>query len=115
MNDGFEENPRVSPGGEIGELRDEVQALRMWLCAALIIMIVVGFSANLFLFKQVRMVSNEVDTANSAIKNFNTPKAIDFWNRLVQYSHTHPDFAPIVSKYGPFLNQTFLGNPPAKQ
>jgi hypothetical protein len=112
---GFQENPQVSSGGEIGELREEVQALRSWLCAALIMIIVFGFSANLFLFKQVRMVGNEVNTANDAIKNFNTPKAIDFWNRLVQYSHQHPDFAPIVSKYGPYLNQTFLGNPPVKQ
>ena len=111
---GFEEKPEGSGGGEFGELREEVQSLRTWFCAALMVMIVFSLSANLFFFKQISVAGAQISStetaADLATRNFNTPKAIDFWNRLVQDAHSHPDFVPVINKYSPVLSQTLLGN-----
>jgi hypothetical protein len=83
------------------------------------LLIVFSCSLDFFLLKQVSSVGTQIKVSNdyfeAEVRNFNTPMAIEYWNRLVQYSRSHPEFVPIINKYQPALGQTLLGNNLAKQ
>lgn len=109
MNE-FEQAPQGSSGSSVAELQEEVQSLRTLLSASLILMIVFSLVINLFLLKQVSALRAQTEVFATANNNFNTAKAIDYWNHLVQYARTHPEFAPVINKFSPALNQTLLGS-----
>ncbi len=107
----FEEKPEPSSSSGPAELQEEVRSLRTMLSASLILLIVFGLSVDLFLFKQVSVLGADADRYEQGINGFNAPKARDFWNRLVAYSRTHPEFAPVINKFSPTVNYTLFGNP----
>ncbi len=103
----------------VNELQEEVGSLRLLLSAALIVMIFLSCSVNVYLLKQVSSVQKQIkfsqDMYDAEVKNFNVPLAVEYWNRLVQYSRTHQEYAVIINKYAPALNQTLLGNSSGRQ
>lgn len=111
----FQSSPEFSTGPGIAELQDEVQSLRALVSAFLVVLIVFGFSIDLYLWKHVSVVRKESAQLNAASSNFDSAKAIDYWNHLVQYSRSHPEFVPVISKYNMILNETLIGNPNVKQ
>jgi hypothetical protein len=115
----FEDKSQAFTGSGAMELHEEVQSLKTLLSVALILMIVFGLSVNLFLLKQVSALGTQTalfeQQADQGAKNFNTAKAIEFWNRLVAYSRSHPDYAPVINGLKPALNYTLIGNPGADQ
>jgi hypothetical protein len=113
----FEDKSQAFTGSGTAELQEELHSLRTLLSASLVLMIVFGLSVNLFLLKQVSALGTQTalieQQADQGAKNFNTAKAIEFWNRLVAYSRTHPDYAPVINNLRPALNYTLIGNPGA--
>jgi hypothetical protein len=107
----FDEKSGFQAGSGTAELQDEVNGLRVLLSISLVLMIVFSLSVNVYLLKQVSAVGGQVTAAEKVTGNFNAAKGVDFWNKLVAYSRTHPDFAPVISKFSPALNETLLGNP----
>ncbi len=104
------------PDPVIEELRDEVYTLRTLLSVALICLIVLTLTLDRYLFKQISIESTKTQ-ANKKLEEamkaqFSFEKASDFWNSFVAYSKTHPDAAPLVSKYLSVIDQTVLSSPP---
>src|SRR5580693_7285659 len=98
----FEPASQSPSGSGATELQEELQSLRTLIIAALVLLVVFSGSVNIYLLKQVSLVRNQIDVSKAVftaeVQNFNTPKAIDYWNHLMAYARTHPDFAPIVNK-----------------
>ncbi len=115
----FQQTSTGPSGSGIAELQDEVRSLRTLLSAAIVLLIVFSCSLDFYLLKQVSSVGAQIkiseDVYKAEVSNFNTPLAIEYWNRLVQYARGHSDFTPVIAKYQPALGQTLLGNNNAKQ
>jgi hypothetical protein len=111
----FEQTSQAPSGSGIAELQENVHSLRTLLSATLVLLIVFSLIMNLFLLKQVSSLRAQTEAMDTAINSFNTPKAIDYWNHLVAYARTHPDFAPVINQFYPALPQTLLGGAAARQ
>ena len=107
----FESTSQAPAGSEVVEMQEEVNTLRTLLSAAVVLMIVFTMSVNLYLLKEVSSAREKIDTSERIADDFNAPKAIDFWNKLVAYSREHPNFAPVMNKFSPALDQTLIGRP----
>jgi hypothetical protein len=101
-----ETEPMLEPTAEsrVETLQGELQALRTLVTISLILLIVFSFCVNVFLFRQVAMARAQVTQAELFIQGFNTTEVADFWNKLSDFSRTHPDFAPIWAKYKDLIN-----------
>lgn len=111
----FEQTSQAPSGSGIAELQENVHSLRTLLSATLILLIIFSMIMNLFLLKQVSNLRAETDSMEAAVNNFNTPKAIDYWNHLVAYARAHPEFAPVINQFDPILPETLLAGTPTKQ
>jgi hypothetical protein len=103
-------NP-YEPGSEptLEELRKEVQALRGSFSTALVLLFVFSFCVNIFLFRQVSILSAEANQASALVAGWapggaSQNLAIETWARLTDFSKTHQDFLPIINKYSQFFN-----------
>jgi hypothetical protein len=111
----FEQTSQAPSGSGNAELQENVNSLRTLLSATLILLIVFSLMMNLFLLKQVSSLRAQTDSMEAAVNGFNTPRAVDYWNHLVAYARTHPEFAPVINQFYPALPQTLLGGAAAKQ
>jgi hypothetical protein len=89
---------------KVETLQGELNALRTLVTISLILLIVFSFCVNVFLFRQVAMARAQVAQAEQFIQGFNTSEFAEFWNKLSDFSRTHPDFAPIWAKYKDLIN-----------
>jgi hypothetical protein len=90
----------------VATLQEEVQALRALMVGALLVLIVFSASLDFFLSRQARMASTQAAEAQKYIEEFNTmsiPPAREFWNKLTEFSKTHPDVSPLLAKYSPYF------------
>ena len=85
-------------------LQGELQSLRTLLTISLILVIAFSFCVNVFLFRQVAMARAQVTQAEQFVKDFNAGQVAEFWNKLTEFSKTHPEFAPIWAKYKDMIN-----------
>jgi hypothetical protein len=110
----FEQSSRGASGSGVAELQEELNGLRMMLSVSLVLLLLFGAVFDFFLLKQVSTLREQTAIIKLSEQgfNFNGPKAIDYWNHLVAYSRQHPEFAPIINKYSPALNETLLGSAP---
>jgi hypothetical protein len=105
------ENPVVASGtthpseepASRQDLREELHRLRSLFNTALLAMLLLSVAVNAFLLYQYRMVRAELDGARKLTEEFQTVK----WplvNKLVaglqSFAQAHPDFTPILEKYG---------------
>lgn len=102
------ENPSsgVPQSSELADLKEQFAALERhttWLFASLVVL---SFTLTAFLGLQARRSGKELDMikpqATQVIENSRQegPQVQAFFGRLVEYGKTHPDFAPILTKYG---------------
>jgi hypothetical protein len=101
-----ETNLDMAPDNTVAALQEEIQSLRTLMVGALLVLIVFSASLDFFLSRQARIASTQAADAQKYIDEFNTlsiPPARDFWNKLTEFSKTHPDVSPILAKYSPYF------------
>ena len=98
------ENP-TSPQSEPTDAVTEHQWVRRQLMAILVLVIVVSGTLNIFLLRQWRYATNDLKGFQNQVAPLLTeyqqvaPRLDEFLNRIREYGRTHPDFAPIMTKY----------------
>lgn len=80
------------------DLQAQVTSLRQQLWTLLVLLVVVSGAFTIFLTAQVKFASNDLRDMQQIVDQ---GKSMDvFLQKLVEYSRTHPDFVPILTKYG---------------
>ena len=88
------------------DLSDQVASLRRQITHLLLLLIVVSGTLSTFLFYQAHTFGNDLTVvepqARVVIQNYNKnlPNLQKFVQDLVAYGQAHPDFQPILKKYG---------------
>jgi hypothetical protein len=91
---------------ELAEVKSELAALQNLVFSMLVLVIVASGAFNLYLLREYKNVRNDNSNlrpqAQQARTDFekNAPALNDFIKKLAEYSRTHPDFAPIATKFG---------------
>jgi hypothetical protein len=88
---------------ETEELDRDIASLRgvvFWVVVGLLFITV---ALNLFLWRQVQNVRSELIAERRQIEEYSKadPAVRDLMLRLRAFAATHPDFQPIMAKYGP--------------
>ena len=84
----------------------EISALRNQVYVLLIALIVVSGTLSVFLYRQASIARKDIDAikpqAEQLVTSFNQNQTViaNFVNQLVAYGQTHPDFVPVLAKYG---------------
>ena len=84
----------------------EISALRNQVFVLLIALIVVSGTLTVYLFRQASLMRKDIDSFKMQTQQvfvaFGKNKALigSFESQLVAYGKTHPDFVPILAKYG---------------
>ncbi len=104
--DNFENNP-VTPAPEnTPSVSAEVQALRHLVTSVLLLVLVVSGTMNIYLWRQYRTVQTELSPiqpqAAQILSEANRMNgfASDVARKFLDYAKVHPDFTPILNKYG---------------
>lgn len=100
----------------------EIAALQHQMFTQLLALIIVSGTLTVYLYNQARLARKDIDLLNlqagPAIKvvQQNQPAMVNFVNQLVVYGETHPDFRPVLLKYGIVTPPpgTPVGAPPKK-
>jgi len=101
--EGLETNPNPQP--EANTVQEQLDSLRQTVTTLLVLLLLVSGTLTIFLVRQWRFVQRDLDAlrprAVPLIAEYNkgVPAMQDFVNKLVQYGKTHPDFAPVITKY----------------
>jgi hypothetical protein len=88
------------------ELMDQMVALRHQVFTLLLALVVVSGTLTVILYRQARLTGKDIDaikpTATQMIEAFKRerPGMESFVKQLTAYGNTHPDFQPILKKYG---------------
>lgn len=73
------------------------------LVATLVALLLLSGAVLVFLFRQVSMVQKELDAATALVEDYQTkrgPLITNLVTRLQGFAQTHPDFNPILERYG---------------
>jgi hypothetical protein len=96
-----------APATELDALRAEGESLRHLIGSLLILLVIISGTLNLFFLREYRSAKTELQTyapqARNLIGNYQKndgPGIENFLRRIVEYGRAHPDFAPILLKYG---------------
>ena len=99
-----DKNP-VQPG--VPELQDQIGALRHLVVSILILLVVISGTFTIYLLRQWRTVSKELTgfrpQATALVGDYqrvSAPVMTDFVRKVTEYGRTHPDYMPILAKYG---------------
>jgi hypothetical protein len=92
---------------DLSQLREQYESLRGLVVSALVLLIVLSVSFDLFLLRQLKFTRAELAAirpqASQIIADYQagSARAMDeFVRKITEYGQTHPDFAPILAKYG---------------
>ena len=109
--DSLENKTPVQP--DSGDLQAQYDALRHMIVSLMVLVIIISGTLNIYLLRQWRSTSKDLTAirpqATQMIAEFQKvsgPVMQDFVKKITDYGRTHPDFAPILVKYG-------LTNPPS--
>ncbi len=102
------ENKTVStPVVDSSDLREQIESLRHLIGSVLILLVVVSGTLTLFLLRELKTTSAQLDAFRSGATNMiaayqkqQAPLMDEFIKRIQQYGQTHRDFDPILFKYG---------------
>jgi hypothetical protein len=103
------------------ELTDQIAALRRQITTLLLALIVVSGTLTVYLWYQSRVTGKEIDAnklqAMQVVNVFNQTRPLvgKLIPQLVAYGQTHPDFQPILVKYGIPLTNPVVPNPTVKK
>jgi hypothetical protein len=99
------ENP-ISTQSEAGDLQAQFESLRHLIVSILILLIIVSGTFTIYLLRQWRSTTTDLAIYGPQVKQvmaeytrISVPMN-EFVKQLVEYGRTHPDFAPVLSKYG---------------
>ncbi|MGB8167535.1 MAG: hypothetical protein WCF18_08585 [Chthoniobacteraceae bacterium] len=90
----------------ITDTNSEIEALKRQVFSLLLALIVVSGTVTTYLFYQSSAAGNELNNirpqATQIINAFNQNQALmnSFISQLVEYGKAHPDFRPVLLKYG---------------
>ena len=88
------------------ELMDQLVALRHQVFTLLLALVVVSGTLTVVLYRQARLTGKDIEVikpqATQIIEAFkrDRPNMENFVKQLTIYGNTHPDFQPILRKYG---------------
>ena len=88
------------------ELMDQIVALRHQVFTLLLALVVVSGTLTVILYRQARLTGKDIEVikpqATQIIEAFkrDRPGMENFVKQLASYGNTHPDFQPILKKYG---------------
>ena len=88
------------------ETNPEISALKRQVFTLLLALIVVSGTVTVYLYRQASITGKDIDAirpqAQQIIGAFNQNQKlmVEFVNQLVAYGQTHPDFKPVLLKYG---------------
>ena len=97
------------------DLQEQLDSLRHLIVSMLVLAIVVSGTFNLFLLWQLQYARRdpaEVRSQSSQMIAEYNRSTQDFLKKITDYGQTHPDFAPILTKYG-VRATPMTGAPPA--
>jgi hypothetical protein len=100
------------------ELTDQISALRRQASWLLLALIVVSGTLTVFLWHQSRVTGQTIGALKpeairiTKVYEQNRPGMEKFVRQLVVYGQSHPDFQPILKKYG--IPLTLSTNSPSK-
>jgi hypothetical protein len=79
-----------------------VAALQRQVFALLVALIVVSGTLSAYLYRQTSVMGKDIDQMRPTVMSFatNQPTYINFLNHLGAYGQTHPEFRPLLAKYG---------------
>jgi hypothetical protein len=93
------------PTSELKELQARFDQLQQLVSSLLLILIVVSGTLSVFLRRQWQSTQADLNAMQVAAAPLlaeytnNHPGVEDFVRKLAEYGRTHPDFAPIVTRY----------------
>ena len=88
------------------DLQAQCDALRHLITSILILVIVISGTFNIYLLRQWKTTSKylagirqQAAQMFAEYQKVSAPLMNDFVNKITEYGRTHPDFAPIMTKY----------------
>ena len=103
------------------ELTDQIAALRRQITTLLLALIVVSGTLTVYLLYQSHIAGKEIDAirpqAMQMLRVFNQTSLVveKLLPQMVVYGQAHPDFQPILKKYGIPLTNPVATNPAVKK
>jgi hypothetical protein len=99
--------PRTPVQSNASELQAQYEQLRHLVASVLILVLVISGTLNLYLLRQWQSSRKDLAAIRpqaaqmiAEYQKVSGPLMNDFVKKLNDYGRTHPDFAPILAKYG---------------
>jgi hypothetical protein len=103
--DNFENKAPLQPAGN--DLQTQFEALRHLVFSILVLVVVISGTLNIYMLRQWRSTTKDLNgirpQATQMIAEYQKvsgPLMQDFIKKITEYGRTHPDFAPVLAKYG---------------
>ena len=102
------DNPEImSPTASADQLQQRLDSLKHLVVSVLILLIIVSGTLTIFLLRQWQSTRKDLadykPSAEVAIAHYNKEEAArmdSLISRLTEYGRAHPDFRPVLMKYG---------------
>jgi hypothetical protein len=93
---------QIKPLPASTDLQGQIDSVRHLMVSVLFLLLVVSGTFNLYLWRQFRSTRAELQMVLPNAKQISGELASmqDFVHKLVEFAKTHPDFLPILAKYG---------------
>jgi hypothetical protein len=92
---------------EANDLQAQCDALRHLVVSILILVVVISGTLNIYLLRQWRSTTKDLAAIRpqaaqmiAEYQKVSGPLMNDFIKKITEYGRTHPDFAPVLTKYG---------------
>jgi hypothetical protein len=99
------QNP-PSTHSDTSDLQAQYEALRHVIVSILILLLIISGTFTIFLLRQYRSTKADLANAEPQVRQMLAEYTRDsgamsqFVNQIVDYGRTHPDFTPVLSKFG---------------
>ncbi len=99
-------NPTFPASSELAELKEQCAHLRAQTHNLRIAQLIVALAVAGFFWVEARRNGQALETMRpqaaqvADVTKKQTPAINDFVNRLAEFGRTHPDFVPVLTKYG---------------
>lgn len=88
------------------DTNSQISSLQRQVFSLLVALIVVSGTVTVFLYRQASLAGKDLDSIKPQAMQIigaysqNQTLMVNFVNQLVAYGQTHPDFRPVLAKYG---------------
>jgi hypothetical protein len=103
--DNLDNKPTIQP--DLTDLQAQYEALRHMVVSMLILLVIISGTLNIYLLRQWRSTSKDLagirPQATEMINEFQKvsgPRMQEFVRKITEYGQTHPEFGPVLAKYG---------------